>query len=150
MDYNTYLAHVGVIGMRWGVRREGRQLNRMAKKDAKKFAKAKMAYGEGAGIQRRHVKAEITSKSRNPKYKEAFDKQLEVTNMTAATRKAKAWRKGEDAKSQTKRSVKAVARFMTGTSSLAAAGILYATHKPAVDAAVSKAFKYVKVKVGGL
>lgn len=41
----AYLAHHGVKGMKWGVRRH-------ARKDAKEMARAKMFHGEGAGTRR--------------------------------------------------------------------------------------------------
>ena len=41
LDEDAALEHYGVKGMKWGVRRD-------AKRDANKFAKAKMYYGEGA------------------------------------------------------------------------------------------------------
>ena len=39
---DEFLAHYGVKGMKWGVRRA-------ARKDANEFAAAKMYYGKGAG-----------------------------------------------------------------------------------------------------
>jgi hypothetical protein len=53
-DVDDFLAHFGVKGMHWGVRRSNipgvtRKTDRDAKRDADEFAKAKMFYGNGAG-----------------------------------------------------------------------------------------------------
>lgn len=138
--------HYGIPGMRWGVRKlrasiEERKFNKQVRKDAFKFAEAKMDYGKGAGIKRRHVKAELNVKFRDPKYKAAFDKAVGEANYRKATKKAKTSHDVREAKEQTARSVKAAARFLTGTSTLTAAYILYSQNKPAVDRFLSKQFK---------
>ena len=140
------LVHYGVLGMKWGVRKEEKKLRKAATKDAQKYAKAKMAYGQGAGIQRRHVKAELEKKMKDPKYKKSFEDALESINYTKATRQARRWRKTQDVKNQTTRSTKAVARTLTGTSSLAAAAILYMQYKPQVDRFIKNAFRTIKSK----
>ena len=64
-----YLAHHGVKGMKWGVRRA-------AKKDAKEYQKARMSTGEGAGNRRKKIKNRIAqNQSRLGKkdYNRAFD-----------------------------------------------------------------------------
>lgn len=140
------LQHFGVKGMKWGVRREEKKLDRSARKDAARYAKAKMAYGEGSGVQRRHIKAELEAKMKNPTYKKSFDDALESINYAKATNQAKRWRAARDAKNQTRRSTKAIATALTGTSSLAAAGILYSQHKPEVDRFVRDAVSKIKTK----
>ena len=147
------LQHHGILGMRWGVRNEpgmggrarvDKKTTKMATKDAKRFAKAKMAYGEGAGVQRRHIKAEINAKMRDSNYKKSFNDALEMVNYAKATGQAKRWRAKETTKNQATRSTKAIARTLTGTSSIAAAGILYMQHKAAVDQFVKNAFNSIK------
>ena len=59
-----FLAHHGVKGMRWGVRKRrtpgvSRKTDRAARKDAKEFTQAKMYYGEGAGNRRKMIKAKV-------------------------------------------------------------------------------------------
>ena len=72
-DNDVALEHYGVKGMKWGVRRE-------AKRDANKFAKAKMYYGEGAGTQRKLIKATVESKrKKDSQYGEAFDYYMDNT-----------------------------------------------------------------------
>lgn len=51
-----------------------------AKKDAKRWAEAKMNYGTGAGIKRRHLKAELDKKLQNDAYRAAFEDELERVN----------------------------------------------------------------------
>lgn len=127
------VSHSGVIGMKWGVRREERRMRKEATKDANKFAKAKMGYGEGAGTRRKLVKAELERKLKDPKYKKSFDDALEAVNFAAVARQARRDRAGRDVKNQANRSTKVIVKTLTGTTSLAAAYILYSQNKPVVD-----------------
>lgn len=116
--YYNYLAHHGILGMHWGIRRyqpypsgytgdgkfTGREerkaikkTQKMAIKDAKRYAEAKMYYGEGAGIRRRHLQAELAKKKKDPVYKEAFNEAVEKANYAEAAKKAKTERKARDA-----------------------------------------------------
>ena len=52
-------------------------INREAKKDANRWAKAYMDYGTGAGTKRKHLKAELSKKMQDTAYAEAFDRELD-------------------------------------------------------------------------
>jgi hypothetical protein len=140
------LKHFGVLGMHWGVRKgttwgqriQVKVLKRDATKDAKKFAEAKMDFGEGAGIKRRHVKAALEVKFRDPNYKKSFDEALAAIDYHKATKKAKGAHNSRVVKKESTRGLKMVAKTLTGTTSIAAAYILYSQNKPLVDSAIKK------------
>ena len=81
------LAHHGIKGQKWGVRRfqnkDGtltelgrKRLAKEASQDAKEYARAKMYYGKGAGNRRKLIKASVEQKMKDKNYKDAFDKAL--------------------------------------------------------------------------
>lgn len=130
-----YLQHHGIRGMRWGVRRnrpEGvsRKTNREAKRDAKKYTKAKMFYGEGAGIQRRHIYGSVRKKSKSPEYKKAFDYHVERTNLDKRAQQARAKRRRIDTAKTTARVTRqtynaAVGNFARASAATAGAVLTY-------------------------
>lgn len=75
------LYHFGVKGMKWGVRRE-------ARRDAKESARAKMYYGEGAGVRRRNINAIVKQKSKDPTYKAEYEKAYAKQDLSKARRSA--------------------------------------------------------------
>ena len=98
--YTNELYHHGIKGQKWGVRRyqnaDGtltpagkRRIQKEAKKDAKEFARAKMYYGDGAGIRRKLIKASVDEKSKDAFYKSEFEKALATQNMDEHAKKAK-------------------------------------------------------------
>lgn len=115
------LAHYGVKGMRWGVRKDDRlegvpnKTNKEAAKDAAEFARAKMFYGEGAGNRRKLIKATVDSKAnKDPAYKKAFDHHLAKQDLGQHASKARGERKRKDVKAKTGKTVRGAHRQLTG------------------------------------
>lgn len=131
-ETEVFLAHYGVKGMKWGVRRSQTELdraagrrdrpegvsnkvNRDAKKDAKESARAKMFYGEGAGTRRKLIKATVEQKSKaDPTYKIAFDFHSETQDMGKHASKAKSERRRKDVTATTTKTARGVHRQLTG------------------------------------
>lgn len=110
MDYleTRELYHHGIKGQKWGVRRyqyedgtltpAGRKRYlKMAKKDAKEYTLAKMYTKEGAGNRRKKIKAIVEERSKDPFYKEAFEREVANTDMVKRTRQAQRQRQNKDA-----------------------------------------------------
>jgi hypothetical protein len=144
------LTHHGVLGMKWGVRkdrpsRSERKIMNSAKKDAQKFVEARVSRGEGAGNKRKQIKTIVEQRRKQSElYGKTFDDAINYIDGAKAVNRAERWRAKEDVKSQAKSSTKDVAQVLTGTSSLATAGILYMRYKPQVDAFVRSAYSTLK------
>lgn len=116
----VYLAHFGVKGMKWGVRKGNLEgvsagTNRDARKDAQESARAKMFYGEGAGTRRKLIKAKVDAKAkRDPNYKQAFDHHLSRQDMAKHADKARGERKGKDRKEGVRKTGNAINRALNG------------------------------------
>lgn len=151
--YSGELCHYGVEGMHWGVRRyqpypsdyhgngkytgrsnrEIKKTLKMAKKDAKRYANAKMYYGEGAGTRRKLLKAELDKKQKDPVYKEAFDRYVENADYARSAQRAKVERKTRDTAAKAKR----ITKNYVMPAAMVAASAYYATHKQQVDTFLS-------------
>lgn len=150
-DSNTYLAHHGIKGQRWGIRRSPEELGhkiprstiRTAKKDAKEFARAKMYYGEGAGNRRKLIKATVNERSKDPDYKREFEKALAKQNMAEHAAKARTERNVKNAANTTAKAARGVVNMALGNvgRASAAAAALYVAgrfaHQSGLDKAVA-------------
>lgn len=120
---SDYLEHYGVKGMHWGQRRSAvpgvhPRTNRIARKDAKEFARAKMFYGEGAGTRRKLINKSVEAKkARDPAYAKAFEQHVSRQNLDKHATKARRERKTKD----TVKTGKGLARDITGHPSSRAA-----------------------------
>lgn len=119
-----FLEHYGVRGMKWGKSKgrsssTPRKTEREASKDAKETAEAKMFYGEGAGIRRRHINNAVKSKMKDPVYKEAYERNLANQNMAKAGSSARSQRKVRNAKNGAVKTAKGVRHIMNGNNQYA-------------------------------
>ncbi len=148
---SAYLTHSGILGMKWGIRRyqnedgslteAGKQrylknVDRDAKKDARRYVNAKQYYGEGAGNRRKLLKGELSKKMKDENYKKAFDKYVAEEDYAKATKRAIRERKTRDTAKTAKRIAKIAAPI-----AVTVALSLYAANKQKVDAKVSEIFR---------
>lgn len=110
------------------------------KKDAKRYAKAKMNYGDGAGIARRHLNAELEKKLADPAYAAAFEAELAKIDMEGVVREIKTKNNAKAVAGGFKKGIKTVAKVGTVA---AGAYTFYAANQEGIDRIVNG----VKVKV---
>lgn len=133
--YDNYLAHYGVLGMKWGQRRAARRTAKMVRRDAKRYADAKMFYGETAGTKRKLLNAELNKKKKTIQgYEDAFNKELEVVDFAKSAKKATRVRKAKD----TTAAIKTVVGI-TGPITIVAGTMYYKANKEKVDSFVKGA-----------
>lgn len=158
-SYETYLMHHGIKGQKWGVRRyqnpdgsltpagkkrlnrTDRKYDKLAKKDAKEFARAKMFYGEGAGNRRKLIKNTVEQRRKdNAHYSEAFDKYLSEQDMADHAEKAKkerAIRSTKNSVTKTGRGLINASMGNIGRASASAAAIYTVAHVTGIDQQIS-------------
>lgn len=151
---DSFLAHYGVKGMKWGVRR---RTARTARKDADEYAKAKMFYGEGAGTRRKLIKARVEERSKDPDYKKVFDDHLSSQDMAKRSQQAKRERRTKDTKNTVSKIARGIVNIINGNPQMAAASAVAIVsaaswaHKAGVDKIVAdhakNAYRKVKVEV---
>lgn len=150
MTYESdYIAHYGIKGQSWGVRRfqnedgtlteEGKKrygyydkpdgtkdynrINKDAANDAREYARAKAYYGDGAGTRRKKIKNQISERMKDPDYKKAFDEQMKSQNMEEHQKAANRERKWEDTKESVGKTARGVKNLMLGVGSVSIAAL---------------------------
>lgn len=137
---DNYLAHYGVKGQKYGVRRyqnedgtlteEGKRhygyydrpdgtkdhkrIEKDARRDAEEYARAKAYYGEGAGTRRKKIKNLTSERMKDADYKKAFEKFLGEQNMQKHQQAANRERKVQDVKNTTVKTARGVKNFLLG------------------------------------
>lgn len=129
------LRRFGILGMKWGIRRyqnpdgtlteagkarRSRELAKEARKDAKRYADAKMYYGEGAGTRRKLLKGELSKKMSDPEYKRAFDDAYSRVDLTKSTTRAINERHTRDTVASVKKTAKKVGKVIGFVAPIAA------------------------------
>lgn len=117
------------------------------RKDAVEYAKAKLNYGEGAGLLRRKIGAKLSEKLKDENYKIEFEQELEDLDMSELQNSVETEHKIKAAKGAV------VAGFKTGKKILAGLGItaatalpVYLSHRHEINSAVKAGIKVVKEK----
>lgn len=149
-----YLEHFGIKGQKWGIRRYenedgtlmeagkerySRQQHKLAKKDAKEYARAKMFYGEGAGTRRKLINKTVEQRSKDPVYKQHFDAELARQDMAKHAAGAKRERKVKDVEKGIGKTARGIRNLATGniqyvgTAVLAAAAAVSVLHASGAD-----------------
>lgn len=166
MYEDNYLAHFGIKGQKWGVRRwqnkdgslndEGRkryynedgtknykQIKKDAANDAKEYARAKAYYGEGAGTRRKKIKNLISEKMKDPDYKKEFEAQLAAQDMSKHQEAANRERKIQNAKDKTAKVGRGIKNLIlgVGTTSVTAIALYNAAKMVGADKMIASKAK---------
>lgn len=140
-----YILHYGVLGMKWGVRKDAESLGvsakvaKTAKKDAEEFTRAKMFYGEGAGTRRKLINGKVSERSKNSDYKKAFDHFVDKTDIAKRADQATSERRRKDVAKGAGRTARGVKNTILGNprnatlTALALVGAAQGVHATGMD-----------------
>lgn len=108
-----------------------------AERDAQEYARAKMFYGEGAGIRRKLIEATVESRAhKDPRYARAFHEALASQDMSEHAQKAQKERKRIDRNEALSRNVKGMLNGNNktlNTSVLVLGTVAYIAHQTGYD-----------------
>lgn len=126
---DDFLAHHGVKGMKWGVRKQrtpgvSRKTDRAARRDAREFTQAKMYYGEGAGNRRKLIKAKVKQRSTDAAYKKAFDNHVSNTDWEKRAQQARGKRHRQDVKNSVGKTARGIRNLATGNTRYVGTAVL--------------------------
>ena len=131
-----------------------KKFDKMVQQDAEAWLAAEMFYGEGAGIRRRHLNAEITTKMADPAYEQAFEKAYNALDQNKFAKLAIKERKAADRAIKAGQNLRALksGNYSNLTTGVAVVlGVAYLAHKTGYDkkieAEAKKLYKKAKTEI---
>lgn len=118
------------------------------KSDAMEYAKAKLNYGEGAGLLRRKIGAKLSEKLKDENYRIEFEKELEDIDMSKIQKSVDTDHTIKAVKDTVHTGIKFSGKVLAGLGITAATVLpFYLRHRKEINACVAQAGKKVKEKV---
>lgn len=169
---NDYLAHYGIpkrsgrypygsgenpraairdSGGKQTYTKEQKKVLKAAKKDAEEYAQAKVSYGEGSGNRRKLIKAKVEERSKDPLYKEEFDRQLAAQDMAKRADQARREHDVHEVTTKTAKTARGLINIAAGkayaasSAAITIAAVAAFVHNTGADRA---AIDFVKAKFG--
>lgn len=130
-----------------------KNVSKMAKQDAYDWARAEMFFGEGAGIRRKHLSAQISDKVQSiPGYEQQFEKFYAMQNMAEHAIAAAKERQKIDRLAKAGKNIRALKSgnlHNLSTGVFIAVGVAYVAHTTGYDKKIEAEAKklYAKAKV---
>lgn len=128
--------HHGQSGPRSEMRRK-KKIDKTARKDAKRYADAKMYYGEGAGTRRKLLKAELSNKMKDEHYKKAFDYYMQGADYEKSAHRAKRERRTRDTVKKVRTTTHKVESAL-GVTAIGVASVYYLSNREQINNAIRR------------